>query len=89
MRDNPLTPKLKDTMYLKVQVAYSASLVAQWKQICLLMQKTRVRSLGRVDPLEECMATHSSILAWRIPWFEEPGQWQSMGWQRVRHSLAI
>ena len=44
-----------------------------------------VQSLGREDPLEEGMATHSSILAWRIPWTEEPGRVQSTGWQRVRH----
>ena len=48
-------------------------------------QETRVRSLGRKDPLEESMATHSSILAWRIPWTEEPGGLQSMGSQRVRY----
>ena len=42
------------------------------------MQENRVRSLGREDPLEEGMATHSSILAWRIPWTEEPGGLQSM-----------
>ena len=48
------------------------------------MQQTRVRSLGREDPLEKEMATHSSILAWRIPWTEEPGRLQSMGSQRVR-----
>ena len=48
-------------------------------------QETRVRSLGREDPLEESMATHSSILAWRIPWTEEPGGLQSMGLQRVRY----
>ena len=41
---------------------------------------------GREDPLEESMATHSSILAWRIPWTEEPGGLQSMGSQRVRHN---
>ena len=46
-------------------------------------QKTQVRSLGREDPLEEGMATHSSVLAWRIPWTEEPGRLQSMGSQRV------
>ena len=46
-------------------------------------QETRVRSLGQEDPLEEEMATHSSILAWRIPWTEEPGGLQSMGSQRV------
>ena len=49
------------------------------------MQETRVRSLGRDDPLEEEMATHSSILAWRIPWMEEHGGLQSMGSQRVGH----
>ena len=47
------------------------------------MQETRVRSLGREDPLEKEMATCSSILAWRISWMEEPGRLQSMGWQRV------
>ena len=47
--------------------------------------ETQVRSLGREDPLEKEMATHSSILAWRIPWTEEPGRLQSMGSQRVRH----
>ena len=50
------------------------------------MQETRVRSLGWEDPLEKEMATHSSILAWRIPWAEEPGGLQSMGSQRVRHN---
>ena len=49
------------------------------------MQETWVRSLGLEDPLEEEMATHSSILAWRIPWIEEPGSLQSMGLQRVKH----
>ena len=49
------------------------------------MQEARVRSLGREDPLEKGMATHSSILAWRIPWTEEPGGLQSTGWQRVGH----
>ena len=49
-------------------------------------QETWVRSLGREDPLEEDMATHSSILAWRIPWTEEPGGLQSVGSQRVRHN---
>ena len=49
------------------------------------IQETWVRSLGREDPLEKEMATHSSILAWRIPWTEEPGGLQSTGSQRVRH----
>ena len=47
--------------------------------------ETQVQSLGRKDPLEEGMTTHSSILAWRIPWIEETGRLQSMGSQRVRH----
>ena len=48
-------------------------------------QETQVQSLGQEDPLEEEMGTHSSILAWRIPWREEPGQLQSLGSRRVRH----
>ena len=47
------------------------------------VQETWVRSLGWEDPLEEGMATHSSVLAWRLPWTEEPGRLQSMGSQRV------
>ena len=47
--------------------------------------ETKVRSLGREDPLEKEMDTHSSILAWRIPWTEEPARLQSMGSQRVEH----
>ena len=47
------------------------------------MQEIRVQSLGQKDPLEKEMATHSSILAWRIPWPEEPGGLQSLGLQRV------
>ena len=49
------------------------------------MQETWVQSLGWEDPLEEGMATYSSILSWRIPWTEKPGGLQSMGSQRVRH----
>ena len=49
------------------------------------MRETRVRSLGREDPLEKEIATHSSILAWRIPWMEEPGGLPSTGSQRVGH----
>ena len=59
-------------------------LTLDWKEKNLpAMQKTLVQSLGWEDPLEEGMATHSSILAWRIPWTEEPGGLQSMGSQRV------
>ena len=53
------------------------------------MQETWVQSLGQEDPLEKGMAAHSSILAWRIPWTEEPAGLQSMGLQRVRHYRAI
>ena len=49
------------------------------------LQEAWVRSLGREDPLEEEMATHTSILAWKIPWMEEPGGLQSMGSLRVGH----
>ena len=49
------------------------------------MQETRVQSLGQEDTLEKGMATPSSILAWRIPWIEEPGRLQSMGSQRAGH----
>ena len=49
------------------------------------MQETWVRSLGREDPLEKGMATHSSILGWRIPWTEKPGGLQSVGSHRVGH----
>ena len=51
------------------------------------MWATQVRSLGWEDPLGKGMATHSSILAWRIPWTEEPGGLQSMGSQRIGHDL--
>ena len=49
------------------------------------MQETQVQSLGWEDPLEKEMETHSSLLAWRIPWTEEPGGLQSVGLQRVGH----
>ena len=52
------------------------------------MQKTRLRSLGLEDTLEKGIATHSSILAWRIPWTEEPGRLQSMGSQRVGYDCV-
>ena len=58
-----------------------ASLVAQMVKYLLAIWETRVQSLGQEDPREEEMATHSSTLAWRIPWTEEPGGLQSMGSQ--------
>ena len=63
-----------------------ASLVAQEVKNLLAMLETWVRSLGREDPLEKGMATHSSILAWGILWTEEPGGLQSSGSQRVTHN---
>ena len=63
-----------------------ASLVAQTVKNLPARQETRVQSLGWEDPLEKEMATHSSILAWEIPWTEEPGRLQSMGSQRVGNS---
>ena len=65
-----------------------ASLVAQRLKHLPAMQETWVRSLDREDPLEKEMATHSRILAWRIPWTEEPGGLQSTGSQRVRNDWA-
>ena len=53
------------------------------------MQKTCVQSLGREDPLEKATATHSSLLAWEIPWTEEPGRLQPMGSERVGRDLVI
>ena len=61
------------------------SLVAQMIKNLPVVQDTQVQSLGWEDPLEKGMAIHSSILAWRIPWSEEPGGLQSMGSQRVGH----
>ena len=60
-------------------------LVAQMVKSLPVMRETWVQSLGREDPLEKQIATHSSILAWRIPWTEEPGGLQSVGSQRVGH----
>ena len=62
-----------------------ASPMAQMVKNLTAMQETQVRSLGQEDPLEKGRATHFSILAWRIPWTEEPGRFQSMGLQRVGH----
>ena len=64
------------------------SLVAQWWRTHLPMQETQVRFLGREDPLEEEMATHSIILAWKIPWAEKPGELQSIESQRVWPDLS-
>ena len=62
-----------------------ASLVAQTVKSLPAVWETQVRSLGQKDPLEKAMATYSSILAWKIPWTEEPGKLWSLGSQRVGH----
>ena len=64
---------------------FRISLVAQTVKRLSTMRETWVRSLGREDPLEKEMAIHSSTLAWKIPWTEEPDRLQSMGSQRVGH----
>ena len=63
--------------------------MAQSKKNLPAMQETWVRSLGPEDPLEKGMATHSSVLAWRIPWTEQPGGLQSVGTQRAGHDRVI
>ena len=72
----------RDLSFLK---ASYTSPVAQTVKNLPTRQETPVRSLGQEDPLGKKMATHSSILAWKIPWMEDPGRLQTMGLQRVRH----
>ena len=67
-------------------IYHIASLVAQTVKRLPATWETWVQSLGQEDPLEKGMATHSSVLTWRIPGTEEPGGLQSMGSQRLRHS---
>ena len=64
------------------------SLVAQMVKNLPVIQETQVLSIGQEDPLEKEMATHLSILAWRIPWTEMPGRLQSMGLQRVGYTYT-
>ena len=70
------------------QYIHKAFLVARWQRIHPSVLETRVLSLGWEDPLGKKMATHSSGLAWEIPWTKEPGGLQSMGSQRVGHGLV-
>ena len=79
-----MTKNLESKIEKMQESINKASLVAQRLKHLPAMWKTWVRSLCWEDPLEKEMATHSSILAWRIPWMEEPGGLQSMGSQRVR-----
>ena len=75
----PVSLSLWWSVWLQSALLFQASLVAQVVKSLPEMQETRVQSLGREDPLEKGMATHSSTLAWRIPWTEEPSGLQSMG----------
>ena len=67
---------------------FRASLVAQRVKNLPALWRNQIRSLGWEEPLEKELATHSSILAWEIPWTEEPGELQSIGSQRTGHDLA-
>ena len=78
----------QEEFFASFLTAWGASLVAQKVKHLPAMQETRVQSLDWEDPLEKEMATHSSTLAWKMPWTEEPGRLQSMGSQRVRHNWA-
>ena len=79
-KESNMTKRLLLSLFIS-----EASLVAQGLKRLPAMRETRVQSLGREDLLEEEMVTHSSILAWSIPWTEEPGGLLSMGLQRVRN----
>ena len=79
---------LRESLVVKCSPRIGASQVAQWVKNPPAMQEIWVQSLGQKDPLEEGMATHCSILAWRIPWTEKPGGLQSMGSQGVGHDLS-
>ena len=82
-------PEAPPASNFRIAIIYDqnrASLVAQMVKDPPAMQEPWVRSLGQEDPLKKGMATHSSILAWRIPWKEAPGRPQSMGLQRFGHN---
>ena len=76
--------QLDDMKFYRLFFMYRASLVAHQVKYLPAMQETHVQSLGRDNPLEKGMDTLSNILAWRIPWTEEPERLQSMASQRVR-----
>ena len=82
--ESPASPALQADS-LPTEPWGSPSLVAQMVKNQPAMRETQIQSLGREDPLEKGMATHSSILAWRFPWIEKPGRLQSMGFQTVGH----
>ena len=78
-------------MLVDLGYTFKTSLVVQTVKRLPIMRETQVRSLGREDPLEEEMATHSSVLAWKIPWVEEPGGalLTSMGSQRIGDNFTF
>ena len=90
-QSNNTAKKRNKTNWASYYSSFRVSLVAHSVRICLqcrrppAAQKTQVRSVDREDPLEKEVSTHSTILAQRIPWTEEPGGLQSIGLQRVRH----
>ena len=95
----PFCPRLQASVFLAASrhTVGQTLMPCQASQMALMVKnqtanagdtETRVQSLGQEDPLEEDTATHSSILAWRIPWTEEPGRLQSMGSQRVGHDWS-
>ena len=75
-------------MFVEDLICVGISLVAQTVKHLPAMWETQVQSLGQEDPMEKEMATHSSTLAWKIPWIEEPCRLQSLGLQRVRHDCV-
>ena len=85
--DRKVKNKQKHSIHVEkvFQNSSVVGLVAQAVKSLPAMQETWVRSLGQEDPLEKEMTTHSSFLAWRIPWMEESGRLHTMGSQRVRH----
>ena len=80
-----IEPCLNMVQLVIVSMMVRTSLVAQTVKRLSKMWETRVQSLGWEDPLEKEMAIHSSTIAWKIPWTEEPGRLQSLGSQRVGH----
>ena len=84
----PGTSLFKVALHVKTLRAHPKALMARWVKNLPSMQETQVLSLGQEDPPEDDMATHFRILAWRIPWTEEPGGLWSPGSQRARHGLA-
>ena len=81
----PTGEEFQDVFCSLLTTVVRVSLVSQMVRNLPTVQETWVQFLGREDPLEEEMATHSSTLAWKMPWTEEPDRLQSMGSQRVAH----